>query len=71
MHVCFSKHLRMVTRIKYDKVTEEEGKKRRQNLDRSIVGSKKISLDGLVIIARARSPGVATPQSSRWITYLT
>ena len=49
MHECFPKHLRMGTaRMKQDKETEEKGKKRDVNLERSKAArKKKRSPDGL------------------------
>ena len=41
MHECFLKHLRMGTaRMKEDKDTEEDGKKRRENMEISKAGAK-------------------------------
>ena len=43
MHECFSKRLRMGTvRMKQDKETEEEGKKRKANMIRSNASTKKV-----------------------------
>ena len=48
MHECFLKHLRMGTaRMKLDKETDEEGKKRGLSMERSKAGTKKRSPDGL------------------------
>ena len=49
MHVCFKKHSRMGTaRMKWDKETDEEGKKRGLSMERSKAGTKeKRSPDGL------------------------
>ena len=42
MHVCFPKHLRMGTaRMKYDKETEEVGKKRGVSVEKNKAGTKK------------------------------
>ena len=42
MHECFPKHSRMGTaRMKKDKVTDEEGKKRGVSMERSTAGTKK------------------------------
>ena len=44
MHECFHKHSRMKTaRIKYDKETDKEGKKRGVSMERSKAGMKKKS----------------------------
>ena len=45
---CFPKHSRMGTAwMKYDKETDEEGKKRGLSMERRKPGTKKWSLDGL------------------------
>ena len=42
MHECFPKHLRMGTaRMKKDKETDEEGKKRGVSMEKSKAGTKK------------------------------
>ena len=42
MHECFPKHSSMETaRMKYDKETDEEGKKRGVSMERSKAGTKK------------------------------
>ena len=47
MHECFPKHLCMGTaRMKYDKETDEGGKKRGASMEKSKAGTKK-SPDGL------------------------
>ena len=44
---CSPEHLNMGTaRMKLDKETDEEGKKRRVNMERSTAGTKKKSVDG-------------------------
>ena len=50
MHECFPKHSRMVTaRMNLDKETDEEGKKRGVNMERSKAGTKeKRSPDGVI-----------------------
>ena len=48
MHECSTKHSRMGTAImKYDKETDEEGKKRGVSMERRKAGTKKRSPDGL------------------------
>ena len=48
MYECFPKHSRMGTgRMKYDKETDEECKKRGVSMERSKAGTKKRSPDGL------------------------
>ena len=48
MHECFPKHSRMATaRTKYDRETDEEGKKRSVSMERSKAGTKERSPDGL------------------------
>ena len=42
MHECFPKHSRMgAARMKYDKVTEEEGKKKEVSMERSKSGHER------------------------------
>ena len=52
IHECFPEHSRIGTASKYDTDTEEQGKKRRVNLERSRATTKKINLGGLTV-ARA------------------
>ena len=48
MHECFPKHSRMGTaRTKHDKETDEGGKKRGVNMEKSKAGTKKKCPDGL------------------------
>ena len=48
MNECFPKHSGMGTaRMKYDKVTDEQGKKRGVSMERSKAGTEKRSPDGL------------------------
>ena len=48
MHECFPKHSFMGTaRMKQDKETDEDGKKRGVNMEKSKAGKKKLSPDGL------------------------
>ena len=48
MHECFPKHSRRgAARMKYDKETDEEGKKRGVSMERSNEGTKERSSDGL------------------------
>ena len=48
MHECFPKHSRMGTaRMKWDKKTDEEDKKRGVSVERSKAGTKNSSPDGL------------------------
>ena len=54
LHVCSPEHLRMGTaRMKYDNETEEEGKKRRMNVERSSADRKKIR--PLQVLCRVQS----------------
>ena len=49
VHECFPKHSRMGTaRRKYDKETDEDGKKRGLSMERSKAGKNKRSPDGLL-----------------------
>ena len=54
--------------MKYDKETDEEGKKRRVSMEKSKAATKKISPGGLTEARAHRPPGVVTPPSSGWIT---
>ena len=61
MQKCFSKHSRVRTaRMKYDKETDEEGKKKGVSVERHKAGTKEKSSDGPTIARAYRPCEVAT-----------
>ena len=63
IHESSPEHLRIGTaRLKSERETEEDGKRKRAKMERSKVGAKKINPDGLTIARAYRPQGSILPQ---------